>query len=45
MLILRESGDYFSNAKMREREPYLFDMLVGKYLNDSGMFIGCKFYF
>lgn len=36
MLRLRDEGSYFSNEKMREREPLLFDMILGKYLPDSG---------
>jgi hypothetical protein len=35
-LKLREEGNYFSNEKMREREPALFDLMVGQYLNDKG---------
>lgn len=36
LLRLREQGNYFSNEKMREREPLLFDVMVGKYLDDKG---------
>uniref|UniRef100_A0A914HJ64 CCD97-like C-terminal domain-containing protein n=1 Tax=Globodera rostochiensis TaxID=31243 RepID=A0A914HJ64_GLORO len=32
---LRREGSYFSNEKMREREPYLFDMMVERYLDDN----------
>lgn len=35
---LRAEGSYFSNEKMREREPYLFDLMVGQYLDDKGIF-------
>jgi hypothetical protein len=34
---LRAKGSYFSNEKMREREPYLFDLMVGQYLNEEGL--------
>lgn len=34
---LRDEG-YFSNEKMREREPMLFDSMVGKYLEDHEKF-------
>lgn len=36
MLKLREEGSYFSYEKMREREPALFDMMIGQYLDDTG---------
>uniref|UniRef100_A0A7I4YUQ4 CCD97-like_C domain-containing protein n=1 Tax=Haemonchus contortus TaxID=6289 RepID=A0A7I4YUQ4_HAECO len=29
---LKEKGKYFSDEKMREREPYLFDVMVGKFM-------------
>lgn len=35
---LRAKGSYFSNEKMREREPYLFDLMVGQYLNEEEKF-------
>ncbi|KAK6023126.1 hypothetical protein OSTOST_11149 [Ostertagia ostertagi] len=28
---LKEEGKYFSEEKMREREPYLYDVMVGKF--------------
>ncbi|KAK5977732.1 hypothetical protein GCK32_018948, partial [Trichostrongylus colubriformis] len=28
---LKENGKYFSDEKMREREPYLYDVMVGKF--------------
>ncbi|KAH7730732.1 Protein R10D12.13 a [Aphelenchoides avenae] len=34
LLKLRKQGNFFSKEKMREREPLLFDMMVGKYLDD-----------
>ncbi|VDK57981.1 unnamed protein product [Cylicostephanus goldi] len=33
---LMEEGKYFSDEKMREREPYLYDVMVGKYSNEQG---------
>jgi len=35
MLNLRNEGSYFSNEKMREREPQLFHKMVGKYYDDE----------
>lgn len=35
MQALRKEGSYFSNEKMREREPNLFDLMVSPYLDDS----------
>ncbi|EGT52873.1 hypothetical protein CAEBREN_30854 [Caenorhabditis brenneri] len=32
---LIKEGVYFSDCKMREREPYLFDAMIGKFLNDD----------
>ncbi|CAB03248.2 CCD97-like C-terminal domain-containing protein [Caenorhabditis elegans] len=32
---LLKEGEFFSDAKMREREPYLFDAMIGKFLNDE----------
>lgn len=32
---LKRETDYFSNAKMREREPLLFDKMVGKFLSEE----------
>ncbi|VDK49948.1 unnamed protein product [Anisakis simplex] len=32
---LKRESDYFSNAKMREREPLLFDKMVGQYLPEE----------
>lgn len=34
---LLKEGEFFSDAKMREREPYLFDAMIGKFLNDEGI--------
>ncbi|KHJ82459.1 hypothetical protein OESDEN_17847 [Oesophagostomum dentatum] len=31
---LQEKGSYFSDEKMREREPYLYDVMVGKYASE-----------
>ena len=36
---LQAEGQYFSNEKMREREPFLFDMMVGQYLDDRGFYL------
>lgn len=30
-------GEYFSDEQMRQREPLLYDQMVGQYLTDSGM--------
>ncbi|KAE9548399.1 hypothetical protein FO519_008393 [Halicephalobus sp. NKZ332] len=35
LLKLKEDGNYFSNEKMRERAPVLFDSMVGQYLDDE----------
>uniref|UniRef100_A0A1I7ZCP6 DUF2052 domain-containing protein n=1 Tax=Steinernema glaseri TaxID=37863 RepID=A0A1I7ZCP6_9BILA len=32
---LKSDGSYFSNAKMREREPLLFDKMIGRFLTDE----------
>ncbi|KAK6755580.1 hypothetical protein RB195_014134 [Necator americanus] len=32
---LKEKGSYFSDEKMREREPYLYDVMVGKYIDEK----------
>ncbi|EFO87730.1 hypothetical protein CRE_05453 [Caenorhabditis remanei] len=32
---LLKEGVFFSDAKMREREPYLFDAMIGKFLNEE----------
>ena len=32
---LIKEGVYFSDGRMREREPYLFDAMIGKFLNDD----------
>lgn len=37
LLRLRAEGKYFSNEKMRERDPQLFDLMIGKYMNDDGI--------
>ena len=43
LLKLKEAGNYFSNEKMRERAPALFDSMVGQYLNDEGEYLIEKF--
>uniref|UniRef100_A0A914YXR6 CCD97-like C-terminal domain-containing protein n=1 Tax=Panagrolaimus superbus TaxID=310955 RepID=A0A914YXR6_9BILA len=35
LLKLKEEGTYFSNEKMRERDPLLFEVMVGRFLEDS----------
>ncbi|KAK6045207.1 hypothetical protein COOONC_17288, partial [Cooperia oncophora] len=35
---LKEKGTYFSDEKMREREPYLYDVMVGKFTSEKGWF-------
>ncbi|KAK0410043.1 hypothetical protein QR680_004910 [Steinernema hermaphroditum] len=35
LMKLKSDGDYFSNAKMREREPVLFDKMIGRFLTDQ----------
>uniref|UniRef100_A0AC34F110 CCD97-like C-terminal domain-containing protein n=1 Tax=Panagrolaimus sp. ES5 TaxID=591445 RepID=A0AC34F110_9BILA len=35
LLKLKEEGTYFSNEKMRERDPLLFEVMVGRFLNDD----------
>ncbi|CAO4376164.1 unnamed protein product [Caenorhabditis nigoni] len=37
MQTLLKAGDYFSDTKMREREPYLFDAMIGKFLSEEHM--------
>ncbi|KAJ1351349.1 hypothetical protein KIN20_007337 [Parelaphostrongylus tenuis] len=32
---LKEDGKYFSDEKMREREPYLYDVMVGKFVQEK----------
>ncbi|EYC46223.1 hypothetical protein Y032_0404g847 [Ancylostoma ceylanicum] len=32
---LKEKGKYFSDEKMREREPYLYDVMVGKFISEE----------
>lgn len=32
---LKETGSYFSDEKMREREPYLYDVMVGKFAQEK----------
>ncbi|KJH49650.1 hypothetical protein DICVIV_04196 [Dictyocaulus viviparus] len=32
---LKEKGKYFSDEKMREREPYLYDVMVGKFVEEK----------
>ncbi|VDL78161.1 unnamed protein product [Nippostrongylus brasiliensis] len=32
---LKEGGKYFSDEKMREREPYLYDVMVGKFMQEK----------
>ncbi|CAJ0590983.1 unnamed protein product [Cylicocyclus nassatus] len=32
---LKEDGKYFSDEKMREREPFLYDVMVGKYNSEQ----------
>ena len=39
LLKLKEDGEYFSNEKMRQRDPVLFDAMVGNFLDDSGMLL------
>lgn len=36
---LKRESDYFSNTKMREREPLLIDKMVGRFLPEEGLFI------
>jgi hypothetical protein len=35
LLKLKEEGTYFSNEKMRERDPALFEVMVGRFLDDD----------
>jgi hypothetical protein len=35
LIKLKEGGSYFSNEKMRERNPALFDAMVGSFLDDD----------
>ncbi|CAJ0950060.1 unnamed protein product, partial [Mesorhabditis belari] len=32
---MKKEGRYFSNEKMREREPLLFDKMIGRYLDEK----------
>lgn len=34
---LKKESDYFSYAKMREREPLLFDRMIGRFLPEEGL--------
>ncbi|KIH62816.1 hypothetical protein ANCDUO_06897 [Ancylostoma duodenale] len=34
---LKEKGKYFSDEKMREREPYLYDVMVGKFISEEAL--------
>lgn len=36
LIRLKKETDYFSNSKMREREPILFDKMIGKFLPEEG---------
>ncbi|VDN56582.1 unnamed protein product [Dracunculus medinensis] len=35
LIRLKKETDYFSNSKMREREPILFDKMIGKFLPEE----------
>lgn len=35
---LKKETDYFSEAKMREREPELFDKMIGRFLPEEQQF-------
>lgn len=37
MQVLLQEGVFFSDQKMREREPYLFDAMIGRFLKEEEM--------